>query len=184
MRVTSSRRLLVVSLMVWAVAQPTRAANIDEVTYLTNKILKDLSSRAVSMIATSEVGVCGRRRELKITGRGRYEQWPEIIQSAIKRDQPSKRTVRVHSVGRSRSNVLGAVTRVLMAGGYHSEIPSELNESVKSFKEGVKSGFGEFLMFSGSSRGVDTGHEFSFLAFADEKANELLVLSVGEDLCR
>lgn len=170
--------------MVWATVQPAHGANIDEVTYLTNKVLKDLSSRAVSMITTSEVGVCGRRRELKITGRGDHENWPEIIQSAVKRDQPSKRAVRVHAVGSSRSSVVAAVTRVLMAGGYHSEIPSELNENVKSFKDGVKTGFGDFLVFTGSSKGVDSGHEYSFVAFADEKSNELLVLSVGEDLCR
>src|SRR5688500_10507659 len=113
------RHTLMAGLLIGLVPSQSRAANVDDIAYFSNKHRKELSGKAVSMIATSALGVCGRRRELKITGRGQHENWPEIIQSALKRDQPNKRSIRVHSVNPNRSSVLSAVTRVLMDGGYH-----------------------------------------------------------------
>ena len=159
-------------------------ANIDEIAYLSNKSLKELSSRAMSLISTSSLGLCGRRRELKITGRGASENWREIIQSALKRDQPGKKSVRINPVGKSASSVDSAVNRMLVSSGYQMEIPSEIDETVKLFKAGVKAHYLVFSVFSGQVRAVDSGHAIAFLALADDINNELLILSLGEELCR
>lgn len=160
------------------------AANIDEIAYLSSKGLKELSSKAITMLSAQSLGVCGRRRELKITSRGASDGWPELIQSALKRDQPSKKTIRINAIGKSLSSVNSAFNRILESAGYHVEIPSDIDESVKSFKRGLKEHHSNFPIFSGQVRGVDSNSTFSFFALADETNNELLILCLGEELCR
>ncbi len=176
--------LMVVGLCAGTPSHFATAANIDEIAYLSSKGLKELSSKAIAMLSTPSLGICGRRRELKITSRGANEGWPELIQSAVKRDQPSKKTIRVSAIGKSLSSINSAFHRLLEASGYHAEIPSDLDESVKSFKRGLKLHHTHFPVYSGQVRGVDSNSTFSFFAMADEVNNELLILSLGEELCR
>ena len=57
-------RLMLVGLFAGAPLQTANAANIDEIAYLSNKALKELSAKAMAMLAAPSLGVCGRRREL------------------------------------------------------------------------------------------------------------------------
>ena len=170
-------------LLVAAFPSLANAANIDEIAYLSNKSLKELSSKAMAMITNPSLGICGRRRELKVTGRN-TEGWLDLIQAALRRDQPSKRTFRINVVGKSGASVDSAVNRMLSASGYHPETPADTDESVKTFKSNLKSRHAGFSIFSGQVRGVEASGAFSFLALVDEIHNELLILSLGEELCR
>ncbi|MEQ1879141.1 MAG: hypothetical protein ABL958_21060 [Bdellovibrionia bacterium] len=179
-------RLIKPFLFLFVLSLPTfaQAAKIDEIAYLTNKVLKELSTKAVSLVTSPNLGVCGRRRELKITGRSASEKWPEILQSAVKRDESTKRSVRLQEVTRSSSSVDSAVNRILLESGYHSESPSDTDDLVKSFKTVLRNSYNDFLIFSGQVKGADSNQVFSFLALVDEKQNECLIVSLGEELCR
>ncbi|MEQ1875730.1 MAG: hypothetical protein ABL958_03730 [Bdellovibrionia bacterium] len=99
-------------------------------------------------------------------------------------NQPSKKTFRINPVGKSGASVDSAVNRMLSASGYHPETPADTEESVKVFKSLMKGQHSLFSVFSGQVRGTDSGSAFSFLALVDELHNELLILSLGEELCR
>jgi hypothetical protein len=171
-------------LLIVSVSLDAQTAQIDEIAYLSNKVLKDLSNKAVSLVTSPALGVCGRRRELKVTGRMTGEKWLDILQSAVKRSQTEKRVVRIQEIGRSSSSVDSAVNRVLFEAGYHSETPSDTDGLVKNFKTVLRNSLGDFLVFSGQVKGPDSNQFFSFLALVDEKLNECLIVSLGEDLCR
>ena len=171
-------------LFIFALPVTGNTAQIDEIAYLSNKVLKELSTKAVSLVTSPAVGVCGRRREIKITGRVPGEKWVDILRSAIKRDQSSRRIVRIQEISKSSSSVESALTRVLSEGGYFSEIPSETDGPVKNFKSVLRGSLNDFLIFSGQVKGADSNHFFSFLALVDEKLNECLIVSLGDELCR
>ena len=174
---------VVVGLAVFA-AFDAHSSQIDEIAYFSNTELKDLSVKAVALLSAPALAVCGRRRELKVTGRGTKEQWPDILQSAFKRESSRHQVVRVQSVSRTNSSLDAAVNRLLLEGGYRSETPSEADANVVTFKSGVRASQNGFLFYTGQVRAPESTLLTSFLAVCDQKQNEVLILSLGEDLCR